>query len=246
LSASQIPITVALKATPSFPACSYDPKKDPPPVPDLWAARDISAAQGTLEVSLLERISEGRMGVAYSANVISATTNDSDTTNTLPESVCLKFTKPLYSRSLAREAWFYEQLAECQGTSIAQYYGFFSSTFSEQTNTPELLVPWRDLEHPRDPNEDEKHLSWSPVLSPDCLIDDQPSPLYFWDTRNFKRDSLWNTWHFSTQDPTISVLALELLGERCSEQWENFWVEPREGVKCVSSSCVFFASSCHG
>ena len=128
-------------ATPSFPACSYDLKKDPPPVPESWAARDVSAAQGTLEISLLERISKGCMGVAYSAHVIAATTDDLDITNTLPESVCLKFTKPLHSRSLAREAWFYEQLAECQGTSIAHYYGFFSSTFSEQTNAPELLVP---------------------------------------------------------------------------------------------------------
>jgi len=83
LSASKIPTTVVLKATPSFPACSYDLKNDPPPVPDSWAARDVSAAQGTLEVSLLERISEGRMGVAYSAHVISATTDDSDITNTL-------------------------------------------------------------------------------------------------------------------------------------------------------------------
>jgi hypothetical protein len=114
LSASQIPITVALKATASFPACSYDLKKDPPPVPDSWSARDVSPAQGTLVVSLLERISEGCMGVAYSANVISATTNESDITSTLPESVCLKFTKPLHSRSLAREAWFCKGLVSCE------------------------------------------------------------------------------------------------------------------------------------
>ena len=89
LSASQIPITVFLKASPSFPACSYDFNKDAPPVPDSWAARGVSAAQGTLEVSLLVRMSEDRMGIAYSAQVISATANDgSDITNTLPESVC--------------------------------------------------------------------------------------------------------------------------------------------------------------
>ena len=81
--------------------------------------------------SLLARLSEGRMGVAYSAHVISATADGPSMTNTFPASVCLKFAKPPHSRSLAREAWFYEQLAECQGTSIAHCHVFFSSTFSE-------------------------------------------------------------------------------------------------------------------
>jgi len=41
--------------------------------------------------------------------------------------------------------------------------------------------------------------------------------------------------NFSTQNPMISLLALELLGERCSEQREFFCDEPHEGVKYVSS-----------
>jgi len=95
LSASQVPITVTLKAAPSFPACAYDYVQNPHPVPDSWGARDVSTAQGTLEVSLVERISEGRIGVTYSTLVISATANDgSDITNTFPKSVCLKFAKP--------------------------------------------------------------------------------------------------------------------------------------------------------
>ena len=94
------------------------------------------------------------MGVTYAANIISATANDgSDISNTLPESVCLKFTKPSYSRSLACEVWFYKQLAKCQGTSIPHCHGFFSSTSSEQTNIPGSFFPWHDLEHPCDQDE---------------------------------------------------------------------------------------------
>ena len=239
LSASQVPITVSLKAVPTFPACAYDYIENPHPVPDSWAARGVSTAQGTLEVSLLARILEGRMGVTYSTHVISATASDgTDITNTFPESVCLKFAKPQHCRSLAREAWFYEQLADCQGISIAHCHGFFSSTFSEQTDTPNSLLPWCDLEYPSEPDdEDGANLPWTPVVSADWLPDDRPCDEY-WDTRNFKRDSPWNTWNFSSQEsPTISVLVLELLGERCSKHWKSHWARdsPPKGLQCASS-----------
>ena len=82
-------VSVPLKAIPSFPVCAFDTRKKARPVPDSWAARDVSFAQGTLEISLLGRISKGWIGLAYSARVISATANGSDITDTLPESVCL-------------------------------------------------------------------------------------------------------------------------------------------------------------
>ncbi|KIM48547.1 hypothetical protein M413DRAFT_404837 [Hebeloma cylindrosporum] len=236
LSASQVPITVSLKSTPSFPACAYDYVERPEPVPDSWAARAVSPAKGTLEVSLLERISRGRIGIAYSARVISATTDDgSNVTNTLPEAICLKFAKLPYSRSLAREAWFYEQLADCQDISVAHCYGFFSSTFSEQNDTPYSLQPWCALEDPSSSDSEEEEETkppGSPAISLDWLPDDEPCDEYK-DTRNFKRDSPWNTWNFTPDNPTISVLVLELLGERCSDQWESFWPrdDPPDGLK---------------
>jgi len=231
---------VSLKFTPSFPACAVEFNNNPHPVPDSWAAKDVSTAQGTLELSLLARISKGRIGVTYSANVISATKYGFNITSTLPQSVCIKFAKPQHCRTLAREAWFYEQLAECQGTSTAHCYGFFSSTFSEQSNTPDSLLPWCDLEHPCDPDdEDGSNLSWTPVVSSDWLPDDPPFAEEYCDTRNFKGDSPWNTWNVSTQESsTISVLVLELLGEPCSEHWKNAWEKPSEGLKYVSSLCA--------
>ena len=144
---------MSLKAAASFPASAYESRKGAPSVPDSWATRGISTtAQGTLEVSLLERMSEGRMGVAYSAHVILVTTDDgSSIANTLPESVCLKFAKPQYCHSLPSEAWFYEQLAECQGTSVAHCHG----TFSEQITTPNSLLPWYDLGQPCNPDDED-------------------------------------------------------------------------------------------
>jgi hypothetical protein len=86
---------VSLNATPSFPACARDYEIDYQiPVPDSWAAKDISTADGCLELSLFERIAEGRIGVTYSARVIATTTESgSDVTSALPEAICLKFAK---------------------------------------------------------------------------------------------------------------------------------------------------------
>ena len=100
-------IIVSLKVTPSFPACTRDHSKDNQlPVPDSWAANDISMADSCLELFLLERISEGRIGITYAAHVISAIKSGSDVTSTLPEAVCLKFAKKQHCHSLACEAWF--------------------------------------------------------------------------------------------------------------------------------------------
>jgi hypothetical protein len=69
------------------------------------------------------------------------------------------------------------------------------------------------------------------------LPDDDPISERYRDTRNFKRDSPWNGWNISTEDPTISVLVLELLGECCSEHWDEC-EGPRKGLRCISSSVL--------
>ncbi|KAJ3509757.1 hypothetical protein NLJ89_g5050 [Agrocybe chaxingu] len=228
-SARRLPLIVSLKATTSFPASSFDFDENPHPVGDSWAAKDTSALQGVLELSLIERISEGRIGVTYSARVVSVTYDRSSVANALPEIVCLKFAKKQYSRSLAREAWFYEQLACCQGTSVPRCYGFFNSTFDEQDNTPDDFLPWSELKHPHNSERQDSCLTPVSVDSQDWLPDDVPLE-HYWDHRGFKHNSPWNTWIFSEENPTISVLVLEKLGECCSEHWEE-WTEPREGLR---------------
>jgi hypothetical protein len=188
--------------------------------PPSWCGKKTNGDEGDIPSS------EGQIGVTYSARVISATTEGgSDVTSTLPEIVCLKFAKKQHLRSLAREAWFYEQLAELQGISIAHCYGYFSSTFSKQQSL-DSIVPWGEIECPYNP--DDEPTSWTSP-SADWLPDD-PTDCDFHDKRGFKRDSLWNTWNFAEGDP---VLILEKLGERCEEHWEE-GEEPREGLRYVS------------
>ena len=72
-------------------------------------------------LQLRERISEGRSGSVYSARVKAATDgNGNDVSASLPAILCLKFAKQQFCRSLAREAWFYERLAGCQGVAISR------------------------------------------------------------------------------------------------------------------------------
>jgi len=49
------------------------------------------------------------------------------------------------------------------------------------------------------------------------------------DNTGFKRDSSWNPWNYSEEDPTITVL---LLGEPVAGHWPA-WVTPPDGLKLV-------------
>ena len=103
------------------------------------------------------------------------------------------------------------------------------STFNEQTTTPDSLIPWRDLEHPCDPDEqDVANLSWTPVVFLDWLIDDQPFPLEFWDIRNFKA--------------RLAVECLEFLRTRHKIQLSPFWCSSCLGKAAASIGRVIVMS----
>jgi len=89
------------------------------------------------------------------------------------------------------------------------------------------------------------NLLWTPVASPDWLPDDPPFPQEYWDTRNFKRDSPWNAWNFSTQDPVISVLMLELLGKAAASIGRVIGIPARDSgtsFRCVVRRLVMLNS----
>ncbi|EEB89893.1 hypothetical protein MPER_11964 [Moniliophthora perniciosa FA553] len=223
-------VPICLDTAPSFPASPRALKKEEYSVPDSWAAKDITLAEGHLELALLERISEGRMGVTYSARVVSATRSHVDVSASLPQVLCLKFARMQHCRSLAREAWFYEQLTECQGISVARCFGFFTSTLNKQEVAVESILPWNKFQDESDETEEEtEELTWSSP-SKDWLPDDFPHTYEFHDVRGLKRDSTWNSWNPSDDNPTIAVLILEKLGERCVEHWE-MWQKPKDGLK---------------
>ncbi|KAF9474180.1 hypothetical protein BDN70DRAFT_335001 [Pholiota conissans] len=95
----------------------------------------------------MERISEGRVGLVYSAEAeVIRDTADSN----LPD-LCVKLVKPKYGRSLAQETWFYEQLARnpgYEGVATPRCFGFFTVPLNDCRDLKGQPVthikPWED------------------------------------------------------------------------------------------------------
>ncbi|EAU90700.2 protein kinase subdomain-containing protein PKL/ccin3 [Coprinopsis cinerea okayama7 len=211
--------TISLEVSPSHPSAIWYRKHRGEPAPVNWNSKKVAEGEGELELTLLERISEGRIGVTYVAKVDSAMRGDVDLRAMLPEKVCLKFAKPEFCRSLAREAWFYEQLESCQGASIPIFYGFFSSSMAEQPWSPNLtFTPWTTRKHQFDTDSLPREIDQYPSLDllPDDMLPDwrRKSPIE--DPSGYQQNSSWYRWSPSEDNPTISVLVLELLGETCT------------------------------
>lgn len=67
-----------------------------------------------------------------------------------PQEFCVKLVKPQFIRSLAREAWFYEQLAELQGVAVPRCFGFFVAPLPDGVS---WIDAWGEF---RDEDEDEE------------------------------------------------------------------------------------------
>ncbi|PBK90191.1 hypothetical protein ARMGADRAFT_1032747 [Armillaria gallica] len=125
-----------------------------------------------------------RVGLVYSARVIHDTTHSN-----LPE-LCVKVAKPEYGRTLAREAWFYEQLAVesgCEGVIIPRCFGFFTiplkDCFDIKGQPVSHVEPWKNVTlHPPEPPESDESDVEENTDGPDnsegtdWLPDDRPYP----------------------------------------------------------------------
>ncbi|CAA7260888.1 unnamed protein product [Cyclocybe aegerita] len=215
-------IQITLNASASFPGCRVQVLHDKlPPPTKAWAALPVSQDSSHLDLTLMELIGEGRIGITYAARVNAA--NDASGVDLLasglvPSEVCLKIAKPHFCRSMAREAWFYEQLRPLQGIATARCFGFFTATVEgARTNPsneseasekgPVTVVPWAALK--ARPEHMFKKTHWP---SEDFLIDDSTAWMYT-DEHGFKKNSPWNAWQHSEDKPLLSVLVLEKLGE---------------------------------
>ncbi|KAF5317791.1 hypothetical protein D9619_012651 [Psilocybe cf. subviscida] len=213
--------SVVLRVTPSYPAPAYYPKENCP-VPRSWGRKKPSLSHGNLEVTLRERISEGRIGVVYSARVEKATTGEGvDITSSLPNIVCLKFAKQHHCRSLAREAWFYEQLHKWQGISIPEFYGFSTATFREQALDMDNFQPWTCLRTPSklDPGLVADTELAKEYHSMDWLWDDDPSLSDCFSSSKFRDRSRWFQWSLDEENPKIGLIVMEKLGQACAKVW---------------------------
>ncbi|KAK0220475.1 hypothetical protein IW262DRAFT_1027301 [Armillaria fumosa] len=178
-----------------------------------------------LELELTGSISERRIGLAYSARVLHNTA-DSD----LPD-LCIKLVKPKYGRTLAREAWFYEQLTRepgCEGVVTLRCFGFFTVPLKDCLDVRGQPVthikPWENItiDPPKPDSDDTDTSTWGEDR--DWWLPDDPNGLdaYFKDDDGWKSGSPWNKWRASPSEPLICVLVLEKL---C-----KFFISPREYI----------------
>ncbi|EAU81071.1 protein kinase subdomain-containing protein PKL/ccin3 [Coprinopsis cinerea okayama7 len=212
---------ITLKVSPSYPSAIWFREHRGEPAPESWNSKDVSNAEGTLELTLLDRIREGRVGVTYTAKVVAAMRSDVDVRPTLPETVCLKFAKQEFSRGLAREAWFYEQIEPLQGVSVPIFYGFFSSPMVEQPGFPNLeFTPWTNRKYSYEDTTDSPPNNINQYPSQDWLPDDVPPyrgrPSHNENPSGYQQNSPWYRWNYTQDNPTVSVIVLELLGETCT------------------------------
>ncbi|KAK0458049.1 uncharacterized protein EV420DRAFT_1309197 [Desarmillaria tabescens] len=219
------PAKITFSRSQSFPAPRYVRSYVPLPRIESWAPLSLPNNGGHLEIELTNKISEGRVGLVYSARVIHDTTHSD-----LPE-LCVKVVKAEYGRTLAREAWFYEQLAlepGCEGVISPRCFGFFTiplkDCFDANGRPVSPIEPWENIElHSPKSNYDDTDESDDEEITDeqgasDWWLPDDPSYLdkYFKDDDGWKSGSPWNEWRASPSDPLICVLVLEKLGEAFS------------------------------
>ncbi|KAJ8508053.1 hypothetical protein ONZ45_g9631 [Pleurotus djamor] len=202
--------SLQLAAAQSFPSSRFTCGPDGSALEADWSPRPVPNNDSRLEVTLGSFIAEGRIGMTYTARVNVATDgNGQDIRSLTGKDVVLKFAKPQFARSLAREAWFYECLEEAQGTAVARCYGCFTASLDSSVRTD--LLPWKEiaLEY------QEVDFDELGMPSEDVLPDDEDRD-YFNDGRQYYLASPWLSWS-PTQD-TAAVLILEKLGKRYPSQ----------------------------
>lgn len=99
-----------------------------------------------LELKLGSLIGFGRGGHVYSVDIVNIShTPHPNAPSSLPlfevnvPDLCIKLAEPDKPRSIAREAWLYEQLDAMglQGVAVPRTYGFFTAHCS-----PSQVIPW--------------------------------------------------------------------------------------------------------
>ncbi|EIN04050.1 hypothetical protein PUNSTDRAFT_146787 [Punctularia strigosozonata HHB-11173 SS5] len=98
----------------------------------------------TLEVILGAEISSGRVGVAYRLESARALSLDGSVVDMRVPPLVVKIAGEGFSDTLAREAWFYDDMRHCQGSVVARCYGFFEAPLPE----PVTPIPWTAHQSP--------------------------------------------------------------------------------------------------
>jgi hypothetical protein len=95
-----------------------------------------------------EPLGHGRSGSVYPVRL------DDTEQNSLPPLV-MKVAARRRSENLTREAWFYEEMENIQGASIARCYGFFTAEIDSNSE----VLGWAESDARYDPNEEVNHFN---------------------------------------------------------------------------------------
>lgn len=153
-----------------------------------------------LSLELGEFIGGGRSAVVYAVNVL-ATEPRGESHQSLE--LCIKVARPNHCRTLAREAWMYEQLVEGvhQGVIVPRCYGFFTAELCSD----QLPFPlWSGDDYYRGATMED--IDSDDLTQDDLLPDDdrvsrtsQSGPA---------NSSPWNEWRPDSAKPLLSILVL--------------------------------------
>ncbi|KAK0190037.1 hypothetical protein F5146DRAFT_932458, partial [Armillaria mellea] len=111
---------VTMLRAPSFPSPRYAAEPTLSVPSDQWPPPASVPTTGChLEIRLLEKVAEGRKGLAHSVQILGEASG-------LLE-LCIKVAKPRHCRNLAREARFYSRLEALQGIPYPAALGFSPS-----------------------------------------------------------------------------------------------------------------------
>jgi len=128
-----------------------------------WGSEPVELDGGETHLELLDLVSEGASSVVYSARVLPGPSHE---LNLLTE-ICVKIARPTRCRSLARDAWFYEQLDREEGYSgvvVPRCFGFFSLPVkdiwpaSQDTAPSNMLRSIRSWSQTMEDDEDDRYL----------------------------------------------------------------------------------------
>ncbi|EIW83337.1 hypothetical protein CONPUDRAFT_164300 [Coniophora puteana RWD-64-598 SS2] len=149
-----IPSAITLSREEDFPSHQFQFRVGECKRKPTWRSSQVPEGTGHLSLRLGERISRGRSAVTYTVEVISSESGVAGAAPTRPlpvdQQLCIKVARSNRCRTLAREAWFYNQLRDrtpwrkprepdqavaddekqLQGVIAPRFYGFFAAPIS--------------------------------------------------------------------------------------------------------------------
>jgi len=186
----QAPLIFQRKHTPENLVSAYNSPsfKIPEIYPSRRPAADPSPPDVVMDLALGGVLGQGRTGTVFAVDVIA------QPPNIYVPPLALKICHSNRGEFLAREAWFYDELQDLQGVSIARFFGWFEAEFDE-----------RCLDQLLNPNLAEARIA----ISPDLDDDSDEDVLHSWLLGAFSQE-LYNS---ICSDTGITVLLLERLGD---------------------------------